>query len=102
MDTAKAGQIATLNQQLFGAPPVNPYDAMLARIDLELAHVASLTAKLATCTTCGGYGEQDDGETKFPCRSCHCRECAQPLSKQFGWCVNLKCDAGQAAARGAA
>lgn len=96
MDTAKAGQIATLNQQLFGAPPANPYDAMLARIDLELAHIAAL--KPATCTTCGGYGQQDDGESRFPCKSCHCRECAQPLSRQFGWCTNARCDASKAVA----
>lgn len=98
MSTAtRAAHVAVLNAQLFGAPVVNPYDAQLARVDLELAHLAALTP--ATCTTCGGYGEQDDGESKFPCKSCRCRECAQPLSQQFGWCVNLQCDAGQAAAR---
>lgn len=89
-----AAEVAVLSAVLLGTSErLNPYDYMLARIDLELAHLAAL--KPETCRTCGGYGEMDDGETKFPCRVCHCAECGTKLDRAHGVCGNAQCDASK-------
>lgn len=38
----KHKQVALLNAQVLGGPVANPFDAMLARIDLELANLAAV------------------------------------------------------------
>lgn len=94
---AHSAEVAVLTSLLLGtSETLNPYAVALARIDLALAHLASLKPA-NDCRTCGGYGEQDDGERKFPCRACRCGECGTKLDRQGGVCVNARCDASRGA-----
>lgn len=65
----KAAQVAVLNEQIFGTPAVNPYDAQLARIDLELVRVNAL---MLNGDHVPGSFLGDVAEASTMCSECKC------------------------------